>query len=86
MIGQPGQPQSEMTEQSVLAVVQVHAGHVLDPTQAVVQAAAVKGQRRGSAFDVARVVEVGLERAHERLIPGKQAPQALRQVIQGGIW
>ncbi len=78
LIAQPGQSQGEMAQQPIFAVVQVHSGHVLDSAQAVIQPAAVKGQRRSGAFDVARVIEVGLERAHERLVPGKQFAQPVR--------
>ena len=42
-------------------------------------------QRRGRALHVARVIEVGLERAHERLVAGQQPAQPVREVLERGV-
>ena len=75
LTARPRQAQRQMAEQPVLAVVQVHAGDLLDPAQPVVQPAAVQRQRRRGALDVARVIQVRLERPHERLVAGQQPAQ-----------
>jgi hypothetical protein len=75
-----------MAEQPILAAAEVHAGELLDPAQAVVEARAVQPQRGRRGLHVARVIEVGLERVHELLVPAaEQVAQARRDVVERGL-
>ena len=60
--------QRDVAEEPVLAPAEVHAGDLLDPAEAVVEARAVQPQLGGGLLDVAGVVEVGLQRQRELLV------------------
>ena len=64
-----------MAKQPIFPVVKVHTGYFLDSPQPVIETAAVEGQRRGGPLDVARVIQVRLERPYQRLITGEQTAQ-----------
>src|SRR5687768_1761279 len=74
---QAGELEPGMQRESVRAALKTGAGDGLDALQPVVQRRAVQEQRFGRQLGVAAIVEVGLERLHERLL-GVQREQ-LRQ-------
>ena len=59
-----------MEQQAVLAVVQVEAGQLLHPGEAVVQGLAVDAKLGGGAAGLARTVEVEFGGAGQLLVGG----------------